>query len=44
MGLRPSSISGVLGEDGDAALSFEDVAVHGALGYLLTVTELKGLL
>ncbi len=35
---------GVLCQDGDAALFFEDVAVHGALGDLLPVAELEGLL
>jgi hypothetical protein len=34
---------GVLGQDGDATLFFEDVAIHGALGDLLPVAELEGL-
>ena len=34
----------VLGQDGDASFLFQDVAVHGALGDLLPVAELQGLL
>src|SRR5215210_5337575 len=35
---------GVLGQDGDAAFLFEDVAVHGAFGDLLAVAEFQSLL
>ena len=34
----------VLGQDGDASFLLQNVAVHGALGDLLPVAELEGLL